>query len=139
MPRKKFLLMYLMSIAIIYIFLVIDNLVWSIYDSEFESIIWSFITEFTNWQDVFTILTLGMFLTLVLMNRIIRDFIYPYGMLIVFIVLGINKVLWNLEVEAYQSVISIIMFEQNWIAMFIGAFVFLFYYEKFKKIRRRKL
>jgi hypothetical protein len=138
MPRKKFLLMYLMSIAIIYIFLVIDNLVWSIYDSEFESIIWSFITEFTNWQDIFTILTLGMFLTLALMNRIIRDFIYPYGMFLVFIVLGINKVLWNLEVEAYQSIISIIMFEQNWITMFLGAFVFLFYYEKFKKIRRRK-
>jgi hypothetical protein len=137
MSRRKFLIMYLMSIAIIYAFLVIDNLVWNIYDGEFGNIVWCFTTEFTNWQDIFTILSLGMFLTLVLMNRIIRDFVYPYGMVVVFIVLGINKVLWNLEIEAYQSILSIILFEQNWITMFIGAFVFLFYYDKFKKIKRR--
>jgi hypothetical protein len=137
MSRRKFFVMYLMSILVVYAFLVIDNLVWNIYDGEFGNIVWCFTTEFTNLQDMFTIISLGLFITLVLMNRIIRDFVYPYGMAMVFLVLGINKVLWNLEIEAYQSIISIILFEQNWITMFIGAFVFLFYYDKFKKIRRR--
>jgi len=133
---KKFFLLYLMSLLIIYIFLVIDNLVWSLYDGDFQNIVWSFITEFTNWQDIFTIFSLGLFLTLILRNRIIKDFIYPFGMMVVYLVLGINKVFWNLNTEFYETILSIFLFEQNWITMFIGAFIFLFYYRTFKKVRR---
>jgi len=134
---KKFFLLYLMSIVIIYIFLVIDNLVWSLYDGDFQNILWSFVTEFTNWQDIFTIFALGLFLTLILENRIIKNFIYPFGMMVVYLVLGINKVLFNLNAEFYATILSIFLFEQNWITMFIGAFIFLFYYRTFKKVRRR--
>ena len=136
MTRKKFLLLYFMSALVIYIFLVIDNLVWNLYDGNFQNIVWSFITELTNWQDIFTIFSLGIFLALVLRNRIIKDFIYPFGMMVVFLVLGINKVLWNLNAEFYGTIFSIFLFEQNWITMFIGAFIFLFYYRTFKKVRR---
>jgi len=136
MPRKTFLLLYLMSLLIIYIFLVIDNLVWNLYDGNFQNVIWSFITELTNWQDIFTIFSLGLFLTLILRNRIIKDFIYPFGMVVIYLVLGINKVLWNLNAEFYETILSIFLFEQNWITMFIGAFIFLFYYRTFKKVRR---
>jgi hypothetical protein len=125
-----------MSALVIYIFLVIDNLVWNLYDGNFQNIVWSFITELTNWQDIFTIFSLGIFLALVLRNRIIKDFIYPFGMMVVFLVLGINKVLWNLNAEFYGTIFSIFLFEQNWITMFIGAFIFLFYYRTFKKVRR---
>lgn len=136
MTRKKFLLLYFMSALVIYIFLVIDNLVWNLYDGNFQNIVWSFITELTNWQDIFTIFSLGLFLALILRNRIIKDFIYPFGMMVVFLVLGINKVLWNLNAEFYGTIFSIFLFEQNWITMFIGAFIFLFYYRTFKKVRR---
>jgi hypothetical protein len=136
MPRKTFLLLYLMSLLIVYIFLVIDNLVWNLYDGNFQNVMWSFITEFTNWQDIFTIFSLGLFLTLILRNRIIKDFIYPFGMIVIYLVLGINKVLWNLNAEFYETILSIFLFEQNWITMFIGAFIFLFYYRTFKKVRR---
>lgn len=125
-----------MSLFIIYIFLVIDNLVWNIYDENFENIFWAFTTEFTNWQDIITIFSLGLLLTIILMDRIIKDFIYPFGMLLVFLILGINKVLWNLNVVMYESMLSIFLYEQNWITMFIGAFIFLFYYRTFKKVRR---
>lgn len=137
MRKKSFLLLYLMSLFIIYIFLVIDNLVWNIYDGNFENIFWAFTTEFTNWQDIITIFSLGLLLTIILMDRIIKDFIYPFGMLLVFLILGINKVLWNLNVVMYESMLSIFLYEQNWITMFIGAFIFLFYYRTFKKVRRR--
>jgi len=136
MPRKTFLLLYLMSLLIVYIFLVIDNLVWNLYDGNFQNVMWSFITEFTNWQDIFTIFSLGLFLTLILRNRILKDFIYPFGMIVIYLVLGINKVLWNLNAEFYETIISIFLFEQNWITMFIGAFIFLFYYKTFKRVRR---
>lgn len=136
MPRKTFLLLYLMSLLIVYIFLVIDNLVWNLYDGNFQNVMWSFITEFTNWQDIFTIFSLGLFLTLILRNRIIKDFIYPFGMIVIYLVLGINKVLWNINAEFYETILSIFLFEQNWITMFIGAFIFLFYYRTFKKVRR---
>jgi hypothetical protein len=136
MPRKTFLLLYLMSLLIVYIFLVIDNLVWNLYDGNYQNVMWSFITEFTNWQDIFTIFSLGLFLTLILRNRIIKDFIYPFGMIVIYLVLGINKVLWNLNAEFYETILSIFLFEQNWITMFIGAFIFLFYYRTFKKVRR---
>jgi hypothetical protein len=137
MSRRTFLLLYLMSLFVIYIFLLISNLVWGLYGGDIQSIPWSFVKEFTNWQDVFTIFSLGLFLTLVLRDRILKDFIYPFGMLLVFLTLGIEKALLNLNVEAYQNILSIFLFEQNWITMFIGAFIFLFYYEKFKKVRRR--
>ena len=136
MPRKTFLLLYLMSLLIVYIFLVIDNLVWNLYDGNFQNVMWSFITELTNWQDIFTIFSLGLFLTLILRNRIIKDFIYPFGMVVIYLVLGINKVLWNLNAKFYETILSIFLFEQNWITMFIGAFIFLFYYRTFKKVRR---
>jgi uncharacterized membrane protein len=136
MPRKTFLLLYLMSLLIVYIFLVIDNLVWNLYDGNYQNVMWSFITEFTNWQDIFTIFSLGLFLTLILRNRIIKDFIYPFGMIVIYLVLGINKVLWNINAEFYETILSIFLFEQNWITMFIGAFIFLFYYRTFKKVRR---
>jgi hypothetical protein len=136
MRKKSFLLLYLMSLFIIYIFLVIDNLVWNMYDGNFENIFWAFITEFTNWQDIITIFSLGLLLTIILMDRIIKDFIYPFGMLLVFLILGINKVLWNLNAVMYESMLSIFLYEQNWITMFIGAFIFLFYYRTFKKVRR---
>jgi len=126
-----------MSLLIVYIFLVIDNLVWNLYDGNFQNVLWSFVTEFTNWQDIFTIFSLGLFLTLILRNRIIKDFIYPFGMVVIYLVLGINKVLWNLNAEFYETILSIFLFEQNWITMFIGAFIFLFYYRTFKKVRRR--
>ena len=125
MRKKSFLLLYLMSLFIIYIFLVIDNLVWNMYDGNFENIFWAFITEFTNWQDIITIFSLGLLLTIILMDRIIKDFIYPFGMLLVFLILGINKVLWNLNAVMYESMLSIFLYEQNWITMFIGAFIFL--------------
>lgn len=137
MRKKSFLLLYLMSLFIIYIFLVIDNLVWNIYDGNFENIFWAFTTEFINWQDIITIFSLGLLLTIILMDRIIKDFIYPFGMLLVFLILGVNKVLWNLNVVMYESMLSIFLHEQNWITMFIGAFIFLFYYRTFKKVRRR--
>ena len=126
-----------MSLFVIYIFLVIDNIAWNFYEGNFQNTLWAFATELTNWQDILTIFSLGLFLTLILKDRIIKDFIYPFGMLIIYLVLGINKVLWNLNVGFYESMLSIILFEQNWITMFIGAFIFLFYYENFKKVRRR--
>lgn len=136
---RKTLLLYLMSIFVIYTFLVIDNISWSLYDGTFiEKISWIFTSEFSNWQGIFTILSMGLFLALVLRDRIIRDFIYPFGMVLVYLVLGIDKVLLNLDMEFYKIILSVFLFEQNWIAMFIGAFIFLFYYNRFKNLRRSR-
>jgi hypothetical protein len=79
--------------------------------------------------------SMGLFLTLVLKDNIVRDFVFPFGMVFSFLVLGINSVLVNLDAIWYESMLSLLLFEQNWLAMIFGASVFLFYYKKFKRAR----
>jgi len=134
MPAKKFFLMYAISILIIYLILVIDGIFWSMYQGEAGGAALSF-AKIASWQDFFTSVALGLFITLVLRNRIIRDFIYPFGMFTSYLVLSINKILWDLEVRWYESMLSVLLFEQNWLAMLVGAFIFLFYYRRFKRMR----
>ncbi|MFH1228976.1 MAG: hypothetical protein V1678_00950 [Candidatus Aenigmatarchaeota archaeon] len=135
--RKLFLKSYAMSMAIVYIVLVLRNAFSKVYENAIsQNIGWIILSDITSLQGVFTIISLGLFLTLILRDRIIRDFIFPFGMFFSFLVMGINNALWNLEERWYESMLSLLLHEQNWLAVIVGAFIFLFYYKKFKRVRR---
>ena len=135
--RKLFLKSYAMSMVIVYTVLVLRNAFSKVYENAIsQNIGWIILSDITSLQGVFTIISLGLFLTLILMDKIIRDFVYPFGMFFSFLVLGINNVLWNLEERWYESMLSLLLHEQNWLAAIVGAFIFLFYYKKFKRVRR---
>jgi hypothetical protein len=133
--RKFFLITYALSMLIVYSILVMARLFSTVYGSVTDRDIGWILLSDISVQGIFTIIAMGLFLTLVLKDRIIRDFVFPFGMVFSFLVLGINGVLANLDAIWYESMLSLLLFEQNWLAMIFGASVFMFYYKKFKRAR----
>jgi len=132
---KKILVLYSVSLFLIYLILVIDNLDWSLSENNLN-LFWIFTTEFTNWQDILTMIIFAFLFLLILKKKIKKEYIYPLGILFTYFILGFNKVLWNVEgVEWHQNMLSIFVWKENWITMLIGAFIFLLFYNKMKKRR----
>jgi hypothetical protein len=127
---------FIIGLIFVYCILVFDNIIWNLVEGNLaERYIWIFVTEFTNWQDIITMIIFAPMFLIPFKMRLKEKFLYLFGVMTTYAILGINNVLWNKEgLIWYQNLLSIFEWRQDWVTMIIGGVIFLIIYYRTKPL-----
>ena len=125
---------FIIGLIFVYCVLVFDNIIWNLVEGNLaERYIWVFVTEFTNWQDIVTMIIFAFVFLIPFKTKLKEKFLYLFGVMTTYAILGINNVLWNKEgLIWYQNLLSIFEWRQDWVTMIIGGVIFLIFYYRTK-------